>query len=176
MSRLLIVSSLALIVTGLGFYSASAADEGRSVQVETVLARQQEVQDTVSGYGTVSASEEAMADISFPHAGQLTDLEVRVGQKVRRGDPLVTITSDPATLQSYQKASTSLQFAERESTRMQDLRQQHLATNAQSWPPHSRRLPMPRPRWKPSANWETTSPPRPRWHHSMAMWQRSRRR
>jgi RND family efflux transporter MFP subunit len=115
----------------LGGQYASSADDAQSVLVETVLAHQQDIEETVTVYGTVAASEESMADISFPHSGQITALQVRVGQKVLRGDPLVTITSDPATLQSYQKAATTLQFAQRELSRMQTLRQQHLATNAQ---------------------------------------------
>ncbi|HEY2529147.1 MAG TPA: efflux RND transporter periplasmic adaptor subunit [Xanthobacteraceae bacterium] len=111
--------------------SAFAADDSPSVEVETTPIRQQEVSNIVTAYGSVVASEDSMADISFPHSGEISRLMVRVGQKVRSGDPLVTITSDPATLQSYQKAVTALDFAQRELARMQSLRQQHLATNAQ---------------------------------------------
>jgi RND family efflux transporter MFP subunit len=111
--------------------AALAAAAAPSAAVETVLLRQQELRDVVPAFGTVAASEESMADISFPHSGQITGLKVRAAQKVRAGDPLVTITADPATLQGYQKAVTALDFAKRELQRQQTLRAQHLATNAQ---------------------------------------------
>jgi RND family efflux transporter MFP subunit len=101
------------------------------VQVTTVPLRQQELRDTLSTFGTVANSEETMIDISFPHSGQVTALDVRAGQKVRAGEPLATITADPATLQGYEKARTALDFAKRELERQQSLRAQHLATNAQ---------------------------------------------
>ncbi len=110
---------------------ALAATDGPSVEVETVLLRRQELRDVVPAFGTVATGEESTADISFPHPGQITELKVRAGQKVRAGEPLVTITADPATLLSFQKAVTALDFAKRELQRQQTLRAQHLATNGQ---------------------------------------------
>jgi RND family efflux transporter MFP subunit len=109
---------------------AVAADDAPSVAVETVPLRQREVREITPAYGVVATSEDATIDISFPHAGQITTLDVRAGQKVRSGEPLVTITADPATLQNYQKALATLEFAKREFDRQQSLRAQHLATNA----------------------------------------------
>ncbi|MGH6862802.1 MAG: efflux RND transporter periplasmic adaptor subunit, partial [Methylocella sp.] len=110
---------------------AFGADDTPSVQVETVALRHQELSDTVTAYGTVATSEESMADISFPHAGQITGLHIRAGQKVHTGEPLVTITADPATLQSYEKARAALEFAKHDLARQQTLLAQRLATNAQ---------------------------------------------
>ena len=131
MTRTCIIWFAALIGGAVTVSVASGADEAPSVQVESAPIRQQEIRETVTAYGTVTASEESMADISFPQSGQITGLQVRVGQKFRRGDPLVTITFDPATLQGYQGALTALDFAQRQLTRMQNLLEQHLATNAQ---------------------------------------------
>lgn len=111
--------------------TAPAATESPSVQVTTVPLRQQELRETVAAYGTVASSEESMTDISFPHGGQVTVLHVRAGETFRAGDPLVTITADPAALQSYDRARAALDFAKRELSRQQTLRAQHLATNAQ---------------------------------------------
>jgi membrane fusion protein (multidrug efflux system) len=130
-TRTCIIWFAAFMGGALSISAASGADEASSVQVESAPIRQQEIRETVTAYGTMTASEEAMADISFPQSGQITGLQVRVGQKFRSGDPLVTITFDPATLQGYQTAVTALDFARRELTRMQNLLAQHLATNAQ---------------------------------------------
>jgi membrane fusion protein, multidrug efflux system len=110
---------------------ALGADEAPSVQVATVALREQELGDVVTAYGTVSISEEGMSNISFPHAGQITELNIHAGQKVHTGEPLVTITADPAALQSYEKALAALKFAKRELARQKSLLAQHLVTNAQ---------------------------------------------
>ena len=85
----------------------------------------------VMAYGTAFISEEGMSNISFPHAGQIAELNIHAGQKVHKGEPLVTITADPAALQSYEKALAALKFAKRELARQQSLLAQHLVTNAQ---------------------------------------------
>ena len=110
---------------------ALGADEAPSVQVVTVALRQQELGDVVTAYGTVSISEEGISNISFPHAGQITELNIHAGQKVHTGEPLVTITADPAALQSYEKALAALKFAKGELARQKRLLAQHLVTNAQ---------------------------------------------
>jgi membrane fusion protein, multidrug efflux system len=121
----------ALLGASLFASSALGASNAPTVQVETAPLRQQEVRQVVTAYGTVAASEDSMVVISFPHPGQIIELHVRTGQKVRSGDPLVAITADPAALQSYEKAHAALDFARRELSRQETLRKQHLATNAQ---------------------------------------------
>jgi RND family efflux transporter MFP subunit len=102
-----------------------------SAQVQTISLRQQTFEETVKGFGMVGTTEEMMADISFPHPGQIADLKVRLGEKVTRGQELVAITADPATLESYHKALAALDFAERDLTRTKTLLAEHLATNGQ---------------------------------------------
>ncbi len=117
---------------GVAVFAVRALGAGApSVQVATAALRQQDLRDTVIAFGTVAASEELMIDIGFPHPGQITALLVRAGEQVRAGDALVTITADPAVLQSYEKAVATLTFAKQELARQQTLRSQHLATNAQ---------------------------------------------
>lgn len=102
-----------------------------SVQVQTTMLRQQMFEETVKGFGIVGNTEEMTADISFPHPGQITELKVRLGEKVTRGQEVVTITADPATLESYRKALAALDFAQRDLARTKTLLAEHLATNAQ---------------------------------------------
>lgn len=122
------IVAIAILVAG---HCALAEDGAPSVEVQTVPLRRQELQSIIPTFGTVAITEESTIDISFPHPGQITALDVRAGQQVRAGDPLVTITADPAASQSYAKARADLDFANRQLTRQQTLRAQHLATNAQ---------------------------------------------
>jgi membrane fusion protein, multidrug efflux system len=131
LSRVSVRFLAALIGASLFPSSSLGASDAPSVLVETATLQQQQVRHVITAYGTVAASEESMVDISFPHPGQIIELHVRAGQKVRRADTLVTITADPAALQSYEKARAALEFAKRELSRQETLRKQHLATNSQ---------------------------------------------
>ncbi len=131
MSRIPIGCLAAFIIVYLSASGAFAAGDTPSVQVRTVALRHQELPNILTCYGTVAATEESIFNVSFPHPGQITGLYVRAGQKVRSGDPLVTITADPATRQGYEQAAAALEFAKRELERQQTLRAQHFATNAQ---------------------------------------------
>ena len=121
-----VLASIAGMVAG-----KVAAQQGGVVQVQTVPLRQQLLSDTVSGFGTVTAAEEATANISFPHAGQIIALGVRAGEKVRTGQQLAIVTADPATLLSYRNATAALEFAQKDLERTKTLLAQRLATNAQ---------------------------------------------
>ncbi len=87
--------------------------------------------DYVIGFGTVTTSDNAMVDIAFLHAGQVSLLHVRSGEAVRSGQPLIDLTADPSALLSFERAQATLDFAKQELARTQALAAQHLATNAQ---------------------------------------------
>ena len=129
---------IALIVTpALGcllaaiFSLDAAAATATSVEIQSGPLRMTRIEDTVTGFGSVVVSDEMTDDISFSHPGQITELKVRPGQQVMRGQHLMTMTADPATLEAYRKAVNTVNFAERELARMKTLLAQHLATNAQ---------------------------------------------
>jgi RND family efflux transporter MFP subunit len=130
-SPVFVRSLTAVIFASLVACAASRAEGAPTVAVETVPLRRQELGDTVAAYGTVATAEEWTTNISFSHAGQITALHARSGQQLEFGEPLVTITVDPAALASYERAFAALEFAQQELARQQTLRAQHLATNAQ---------------------------------------------
>jgi RND family efflux transporter MFP subunit len=99
--------------------------------VQTTALQKRTFEDAVKGFGSVVTSDELTADISFPHPGQITDLKVRPGQKVTKGEALLAITADPTTLEGFHKAVAALDFAERDLARVKTLLAQHLATNSQ---------------------------------------------
>jgi membrane fusion protein, multidrug efflux system len=102
-----------------------------SVAVETTALHQETLTDFAAGLGTVTTSDDAMVDIAFQHAGQVSLLHVRPGEAVHAGQALIELTADPSALLSFGRAQAALDFAKQELVRTQALMAQHLATNAQ---------------------------------------------
>lgn len=102
-----------------------------SVLVETAAPREQLLELTVQGYGSVATSDDAVVGVSFLHAGQISLLRVRSGEVVKAGEVLLELSTDPSTTLGYQTAVAALDFARRDLARTRTLLAQHLATNAQ---------------------------------------------
>jgi membrane fusion protein, multidrug efflux system len=102
-----------------------------TVEIQSVVLRQKQVSDLVTGLGAVAASDEATTDISFLHAGEVTSLDVQTGERVRKGQRLAELTADPTAVQNFDKAVAALNFAKQDLERTRTLLAQHLATNAQ---------------------------------------------
>jgi RND family efflux transporter MFP subunit len=92
------------------------------------VARQAQAQ-TVGAFGEIATGKPE--SLSFPQAGQLLQLPVVPGQRVRRGDPVAVIGTDPATVAAYAQAANAVGFAQRELKRQQELAQLQLATQSQ---------------------------------------------
>ena len=123
-----------LAILGLLLVAAASRAEPppeSSVLVETAAPREQLLKRTVEAYGTVATGEDAVVDISFLHAGQISLLRVRAGQAVNAGQTLLDLSTDPSATLSYQAAVATLEFARRDLARTNTLIAQHLVTNAQ---------------------------------------------
>jgi len=116
-------------------HAASGENEAASVDgqvaVTTVKPLQHTFQDTVEAWGTVVGDPHHMRTISFAHGGQVVAVQVAPGQAVTRGQPLLTITPDPATRSAYQQAQNALTLASGELVRTEQLAAQRLATQSQ---------------------------------------------
>jgi RND family efflux transporter MFP subunit len=100
-----------------------------SAVVKTAWARQQTLSDVLTAFGQVTPGLDVA--ISFPRAGQVSRLLVIPGQRVQRGTPLVTLTSDPTARLAYTQASNAVDFAQGEVRRIQELFALQLATQSQ---------------------------------------------
>ncbi len=101
------------------------------VQVKTVAMKQQQMNDTVSGYGSVSPDTRSLETLSLPRPGQIVRLLVSSGQTVKKGTPLLQFgTGADATL-GYQQARQAVDFATSEAKRIGQLAAQQLATQSQ---------------------------------------------
>ncbi len=102
-----------------------------SVLVTTELPRQGSLARTLTGYGIVQAAPGSSETLSLLRAGQVTRVMVALGQSVRKGQPLLIISADPAALSAYRQAAAALTLARGERSRLAQMLAQHLATRDQ---------------------------------------------
>ncbi len=102
-----------------------------SVLVTTETPRQGSLPRTLTAYGTVQAAPGGSQALSLLRAGQVTLVRVAVGQRVHRGEALLTVSADQAALSTYRQAVTALSVAQGERGRMAQMLAQHLATRDQ---------------------------------------------
>jgi len=101
------------------------------VQVQTVAMKQQQMTDTISGYGIVSPDTRSLQTISLPRPGQIVRLLISPGQTVKKGSPLLQFGTGADAALGYQQAHQAVDFAMREATRIGQLVAQQLATQSQ---------------------------------------------
>lgn len=126
----MIHSRIFLLGMLLAAYPVLAAD-APSVQVKTVVLKQQPMADTVSGYGIVSPDTRSLQNISLPRPGQIMSLLVSAGQIVKKGAPLMEFGTGADAAQSYRQAHQAVEFAQGEVSRTEQLVSQQLATQSQ---------------------------------------------
>lgn len=107
--------------------SSAAASVSALVQTER-LSRQSLPIDLVA-YGEVLTGR--IEAVGFARAGQVAQLRVTPGQRVRKGATLATLASDPASRLAYSQAANAVRFAQSELQRTERLLALQLATRSQ---------------------------------------------
>ncbi len=102
-----------------------------SVLVKESAVRQRQVSRILSVYGRVRADPDAVLNISLPHAGMITRVAVRLGQRVRRGETLLEQAISPDAYKQYVEARSAVAFAQLELARRQRLFKEQLSVKAQ---------------------------------------------
>jgi len=100
-----------------------------SVQVRSQPVTQQALAQTLDTFGEIAAGKPE--SVSFPQPGQLLRLPVVLGQRLRRGDTVAVIGTDPNAATAYAQAANAVGFARRELQRQQELAGLQLATQSQ---------------------------------------------
>lgn len=119
---------------GVAAPAADSADSADNADKASVLVKLQPVSRqaqarTIEAFGEIATGKPE--SLSFPQPGQLLRLPVLLGQRLRRGDPVAVIGTDPATVAAYTQAANAVGFAKRELQRQQDLLKLQLATQSQ---------------------------------------------
>lgn len=131
-----------VILAGIAWYSfhkasssQPAADHSSQAASEPVaLVKTQPLQKRIlptqlTAYGEVTTGK--VEGVSFPRAGQVSQLLVTQGQQVKRGTPLATLASDPSAQLAYNQAVNAVHYAQGELKRQQELFALQLATQSQ---------------------------------------------
>lgn len=134
MSRLIVwAASLALgAASALPLARADdAPDSNSSVLVTLAKLQEGSLPHVVVGYGTVEPSAAGHKTIMAPVAAVVAGIEVRLGEEVPAGAPLIRLAPSPATAASYDQAKSALAVAERLVASTRKLVAGHLATRQQ---------------------------------------------
>jgi RND family efflux transporter MFP subunit len=121
-----------LIVLLAACSSGKPNDEAQPpVEVGTVMPVRQTFHAQVAAFGQLAADSRSALSLSLPQAGEVTATEAIAGQRVKRGDALLKLTTDPATRSTYLQAQSAVKVARDDLARTIRLQAEKLATNAQ---------------------------------------------
>jgi RND family efflux transporter MFP subunit len=124
------VGGVALV---LGACSADRSGQGEPPPVAVSIATpvRQVFHTQVAAFGQLAADGRHAMSLNLPQAGQILAVEVVAGQRVKRGEPLLTLQTDPAARSAYLQARSAVSIARDDMVRVERLRTGKLATNAQ---------------------------------------------
>jgi RND family efflux transporter MFP subunit len=110
-----------------------AADSNSNSSVLVTLARLQEgsLPNVIVGYGTVEPSAAGHRTVMAPVSAVVAQIDVRLGEEVAAGTPLIRLAPSPATAASYAQAKSAVSVAERLVASTRKLVAGHLATAQQ---------------------------------------------
>ena len=139
MSRRSIVGTavLAVLLTaGLALPTTRAEDDeapagSTSALVQVTALRKGTLPSVVTLYGSAQASTGARQTIMAPASARVAAVDVRLGESVAAGAPLLRLAPTPATAASYEQARSALSVAEQSVARTRSLLREHLATAQQ---------------------------------------------
>lgn len=131
MRRLSLLLILLLTPAAASPADTATANPGPSVLVKAAPMKRGSVADTLTVYGTVVPDATASVAVSFAQPGQISRLRVVPGQLVKRGAPLIELSTNPLAAAAYQRAQAALEFARGELRRVGSLAAHRLATRSQ---------------------------------------------
>ena len=82
-------------------------------------------------YGTVNFSPEQVQQLTLANENIVRNLWVSPNQKIKKGDPLITLTPTANTNLNFQNAKITVDFSQQELEHLLQLKSQYLATNAE---------------------------------------------
>lgn len=127
-----LLAALALTVTSCTSGTAQSPDDQQApVAVQAALPVRQLFHADVEAFGTLAGDSRRAQTLSLPQAGQVIAVAVTSGRRVRKGDTLLRVATDPNARSAYLQAVSALRVAQDDYARTQRLHDAKLATNAQ---------------------------------------------
>jgi len=107
------------------------ATSAASAVVQVAALKKGSLPSVVTLYGSAQASSRARQTIMAPASARVAAINVRLGETVAPGAPLLQLTPTPQSAASYEQAGSALSVAEQSVSRTRALLGQHLATAQQ---------------------------------------------
>ena len=126
----LVLLGLTLAAAAPGRANAEAAP-AVSALVQVAPLRQGRLAQTVHALGSVTTASSQNLAIAFPRQVQVRQVLVRIGQRVKQGQPLLTVQTAPGADLAYTQARNAVRYAQADLQRVQQLASQQLATEMQ---------------------------------------------
>lgn len=124
--------ALALLALAACSGSGGNTDDAQpAVEVSTAMPVRRTFHAKVAAYGQLAADSRSALSLSLPQPGEITATEAIAGQRVKRGDALLKLATDPATRNAYLQAQSALKVARDDLARTVRLQAEKLATNVQ---------------------------------------------
>lgn len=101
------------------------------VAVSVATPVQQVFHTQVAAFGQLAVDSRNATSLNLPQAGQILSIDVVAGQRVKRGEPLLTLQTDPAARSAYLQARNAVSTARDDLARSERLFANKLATNTQ---------------------------------------------
>lgn len=130
-SRLCAFAFIGLLAGCGGSDGSNSSTPSSTVAVTTMMPRQQTFHDSVEAIGSTMGDPHRARTLSLAYGGQITDLKVAAGETVKAGQPLLTISADPATRSAYRQAQSAFTLARGDLQRVEKMAAQRLATQSQ---------------------------------------------
>ncbi len=102
-----------------------------SAAVRVAALQRQTVSATVRAYGVVTNDPRQIQTVSVPRAGQIAEIDIAVGQRISKGEPLLVFATSPEAASAYRQAGAALDEARAQGRSVAQLLQQQLATQSQ---------------------------------------------
>jgi RND family efflux transporter MFP subunit len=102
-----------------------------SAQVQVAPLRQGQLAQTVHALGSVTTASSQNLAIAFARQVQVQQVLVRLGQRVKQGQPLISVQTAPGADLAYTQAQSAVRYAQADLLRVQQLAAQQLATTTQ---------------------------------------------
>jgi RND family efflux transporter MFP subunit len=126
------ISRPAAILSIIVWCSSAAGQDAKGVAlVDAQLPKRGSIADTVYGYGSAAPSSGSTLTASFQRDGRVSDINVQVGDRFRKGDVLLDFGASPAAVVAYEQAKTTLTLAKNSLARANQLFKLQLATRDQ---------------------------------------------
>lgn len=110
---------------------AEGTNQDVTVQVNLVPLKKGRLPTSITTYGRVMPAEKSRTVIAAPIAAQVSDVDIRPGQAIEKGAPIIILAPSPQSRATYNQAKLSLVTAKKLLSRSRSLAKAHLETSAQ---------------------------------------------